>query len=461
MNRIKNTLTRALIIVFSGLMISTTFLINDKTAAWFTSRAEYSFQVQAASEEDIIEELFTTSGGKKTNLNPDTIIVKKAKDMKPNFIIYFTLEDENKKSKTGRITDYILHINPLEIDNNGQIKIPIKLKFNYRDLVYLWNNYDGTTKGIITLKYLNGFIVKEYPVEFENSFLWAKAAAMLTGAEEKSYDKNKKYDLEKQMKEHTAKIIEEIAGNIRWQEIAESPRVERFTKDTINPFEKIQLEEEQKNIIDIIVPGLREYIERMYNYIEKIVINLNEKNAEIEKQNMIIEEMLRENAKLQKEKEELFKEKQELEKQNAELKEEIERLEKRIEGLESVNERLAEENRKKDEEKNQLQQQMQEIIKEAEQGGNTKEVSDEEGTIKIPEEGNGENESESIASEENSSINQNNEINADTKTPQQIITEMSSETKNTTLDTNENNSGTGITNDNAVESSTQINENKN
>lgn len=379
----------------AGVLVSMALLADSSTLAWFSSRVTGSLQVQAASAEDIIEDFYTLSGGEKSSQNPDTIVVKKAPNMNRNLIVYFSLDDKNSgKNSAHGLAGYMLHINPIEIKDNGQgeFRAQIEMKFNWRDLVYLWGNFDKTTSGTLTLRYLNGFVIREYPVTFDNGYLWCRAVASLAGVPDLKYSKKHKDDLEIQMSAYVTQIITNLAQSVRWKEIISSGRTAPFNaaiqgscdKNTVigqgsdgskiktlvapamararmnsvvNPFERIQLTGEQQSIVDIVAPGLVAYIDDLYNFVEDLIARLNEKMAEIDELNLTIDgmniqiqglnaaidDLTQKYTALEQEKAALLEEKLNLEQDNMRLRDKINDLEDEISSLESKNAGLKDE----------------------------------------------------------------------------------------------------------------------
>ncbi|MCR4430425.1 MAG: hypothetical protein NUV45_05310 [Tepidanaerobacteraceae bacterium] len=381
---IKGILFKAAGFFLAGVLVSMALLTDTSTLAWFSSRVAGSIQVQAASGEDIIEDFYTLSGGSRSSRNPDTIVVKKAPNMKGNMIVYFSLDEKISGKNSGHgLAGYMLHLNPIEIKDNGQgeFRAQIEMKFNWRDLVYLWDNFDKTESGTLTLRYLNGFVIKEYPVTFDNGYLWSRAVASLTGMPDMKYAKKNKDDLENQMNAYIAQIIADLAQSVHWNQIISSGRTALFSASimayddktapeqasdqlktgsvttaamararmngVVNPFERIQLTGEQQSIVDIVAPGLTAYIENIYNFVEELIARLNEKMAEIDKLNLAIDgmnaqiqglnaaidDLTQKYTALEQEKAALLEEKMNLEQDNMKLKAKIDDLKDEIDSL--------------------------------------------------------------------------------------------------------------------------------
>jgi len=415
----------------AGLLVSMALMSDTGTLAWFSSRAPAGVTATAAAAEDIIAGFYTESGGSESSKNPDTIVVEKAENMDRDLMVYFSLDDVQP---IPGLTGCVLHINPMEIlgktqGNQIEYRAPIELKFNWRDLVYLFNNYDDTTTGTLTLRYLNGFIVEEYPITFENGYLWSKAAEQLAGIQGLKSTKLGTNDLETQMKEYITQIITDMSQSVDWEKITSSGRVDMLTADTleasddgnivheqvydnsgmnllmapatmararmngvVNPFERVQFTEEQQSIIDIVAPCLREYIDGLYDFVAR----LNEKLAEIDQLNLTIDglntqiqglkstidEMTQQYADLEQEKVALMQEKLDLEQENADLKDDIRSLKDKIDSLESKNDSLRDKNASLSErvqnlqdENDSLRQEIEDLKHSDSSGGGSKDTS--------------------------------------------------------------------------------------
>lgn len=346
-------LFKAIGFFLAGILVSMALLADTDTLAWFSSRVVGNFEVQAASEEDIIEDFYTESDGEENVENPDTIVIKRAPGFTGKMTVYFSLEntDPDEDSAHG-LRAYVLHINPAEIEENSEneVRVPLELKFNWRDLLYLLNDIDGKTTGILTLRYLNGFIIEQREISFDNWYLFCMGFDSLTSAKSgKTRDmKRIRTGNREQLEACMVDIMADIAGNIKWKEVG--ARIETLS----NPFARIKLTEEQQSIIDIVAPGLRQYVDELYSFVEDLVARLNEKIAKIEELNLqikdmntriqslntTIDELTQKYTALDQEKVSLAEEKLKLEKENQRLKDKIYDLKDEIDSLESKNSSL-------------------------------------------------------------------------------------------------------------------------
>lgn len=136
------------------LIVITTTIYH--TCSLFFKEIICTGTVSAATEEDIIQYASID------NTNPAEIVIKPADNLDYNPIIYFSIE--------GEIKDYIMHINPVQLGVT-QENIPIRLKVNLPQYMELLQNNKDKICGMIYIKYLNGFIDKNYEVEFTKSYI--------------------------------------------------------------------------------------------------------------------------------------------------------------------------------------------------------------------------------------------------------------------------------------------------
>ncbi|AYO31982.1 hypothetical protein D2962_16500 [Biomaibacter acetigenes] len=419
-------LFKAIGFFLAGILVSMALLADTDTLAWFSSRVVGNFEVQAASEEDIIEDFYTESDGEENVENPDTIVIKRAPGFTGKMTVYFSLEntDPDKDSAHG-LRAYVLHINPAEIEENGEneVRVPLELKFNWRDLLYLLNDIDGKTTGILTLRYLNGFIIEQREISFDNWYLLCMGFDSLTSAKSgKTRDmKRIRTGNREQLEACMVDIMADIAGNIKWKEIASSGRAQKYgagasvsetTSDAAfsgnndesgtiekplitmseatmararietlsNSFTRIELTKEQQSIIDIVAPGLRQYVDELYSFVEDLIARLNEKIAKIEELNLqikdmntriqslntTIDELTQKYTALEQEKVSLAEEKLKLEEENQRLKDKIDDLKDEIDSFEIKNSSLNDEIENLKSSNNSLEEQIKKLEEENE-----------------------------------------------------------------------------------------------
>lgn len=418
---IRGILFKAIGFFVAGVLVSMALLADTDTLAWFSSRVTSGLLVQAASAEDIIDDFYTLSDGPENNINPHIIVVKKAGGLTYDPVVYFSVD--------GDISRYIMHINPVKLTQD-EMQIPIRIKINYRDLGDILSKSSITGK--ITLKYLNEFIIDSFQITFTRGYLLTQYLGLQDRQLIAKFNSN--FDVDKELTPYIAQIINDIAGNIRWEDVMGSGRVQKLEKASgpnenvdgeasgsafsitpatmnrarmIEPVEnimyKIQLTDEQQSIIDVVAPGLRKYIDALYGYIEDLIARLNEKLAKIEELNLTIDgmntqiqglnaaidDLTQKYADLEREKVALLQEKLDLEQENMKLKDKIGGLEDEIDSLEnkngslkdkignleSANDSLKEEIRKLQEQNQNLTKEIENLKNSAPSGGGSKDAA--------------------------------------------------------------------------------------
>lgn len=370
---IRGILFKAIGFFAAGALVSMALLADTDTLAWFSSRVVSNLQVQAASAEDIIKDFYTLSDvSKNSGENPDKIIVKKAGGLTYDPVVYFSVD--------GDISRYIMHINPVKLTQD-EMQIPIRIKVNYRDLDDILSKSSITGK--ITLKYLNEFIIDSFQITFTRGYLLTQYLGLQDRQLIAKFNSN--FDVDKELTPYIAQIINDIARIIRWENVMGSGRVQKLEKASgpnenvddgttgsafnitpatmnrarmIEPVEnimsKIQLTDEQQSIMDVVAPGLREYIDALYGYAEDLIAQLNEKIAKIDELNLtidgmntqiqglnaVIDDLTQKYAALEQEKVALLQEKLDLEQENMKLKDKIDDLEDEIDSLKNKNDSL-------------------------------------------------------------------------------------------------------------------------
>ncbi|WP_353892419.1 hypothetical protein PRVXH_001766 [Proteinivorax hydrogeniformans] len=195
-------ISKAIGYLVAGLMLSMVFLGTQDTHSWFVNSISFNSKVTAASTDDILEKINIESDSEG---NFEGIRLKKA-DGKYTPIIYFEIK--------GEITDYILHINPVQLSNNDEVFKPIEVnvsKSQFKDLA----GRERMINGSINIKYLNGFINEEFPVQFSSKWLRKQYIESLKSA--RGNNANDK-DLDIEEEEISKKPIEDIVDDVNEEE---------------------------------------------------------------------------------------------------------------------------------------------------------------------------------------------------------------------------------------------------
>lgn len=317
---------RAIGFLMAGVMLSMVFLGTIDTQSWFYDKTTANMEVAAATTEDIISFI-----GVDDKENPQEIILEGSSNLQHDATIYFAVE--------GDIDEYILHINPVKIQANKQYKIPIEPNLNTYQYVKLleWPWQNGKVTGRIRVKYLNEFVKEDIEISFTKKYLRQR---IIDEIERRRVEITSVEDSEEARGEITT-LITYLASHLKWQKEdndvsflnGDSKSEKRSSIQTYNqlgfqskegiqlelekvPIEKLELNEDQSKIIEIIAPTLQKYLDKLYEIVVNLVDKINEKIIVI--------------AGLEKEKDELNKS--------------LEEARKEIENLKNENQRLTEEN---------------------------------------------------------------------------------------------------------------------
>ncbi|EOD01698.1 coiled-coil domain-containing protein [Caldisalinibacter kiritimatiensis] len=303
--RMKRIVVKTVSVLVGGVIVSVVLLNNMDSYSWFSDRVTKEFKVTAATTEDIIDKIQINSK------NPDKIILKKNDNLTTYPIIYFQLE--------GDVKDYILHINPVKLEEN-EYTAPIDVDVNLYQFIKLALSKKNSIKGKIKFKYLNEFIDEEREIEFSKAYLMDKFMAKID--KEEAQRKNRSND--ESIRKDFVKIIKYVAQQIKWQEDInkDNKKQQKVSLNSVkksedsdkrfdmknssmlvqNDVERFELSNEQEEIINIITPKLLSHINSLYSTIEKLVSDLNDKIIKISELNCRIEEISTENEILNEEK---------------------------------------------------------------------------------------------------------------------------------------------------------------
>ena len=160
------------------LLIIITTLMLPCTFSWFIFSYSKSTTVSAAQTSDIIEciDILET--------NPEFIKIKKADNIKYNPIIYFGVE--------GEIKDYIIHINPIILEQEERV-VPLEIVFGPRQILNLLGDGEVIT-GTIKIKHLNEFVDVSKKITFTKEYLLEKLLIQIKNCQ-KNLDEQKIYKI--------------------------------------------------------------------------------------------------------------------------------------------------------------------------------------------------------------------------------------------------------------------------
>ncbi len=271
-NQLKKWIVRVTSVLIAGILVGMIFAIKSPTFSFFSSKFEEGMEVNASVTSDFIESIAFEWADANNKLNPTAIIIRKATESTDNPLLYFSID--------GEATNYILHINPIKLDKS-MIRIPIVPNINTEQWETLWRPFwksDATVNGTIKIKYLNEFIDESKTFTFTGKYLRSKINEPIDNSGS------------------NAGLM-----TARFLSIQETGTV----SDTVYG---IEMNEKESELVNIIIPGMTDYLHSVENDLEEYKIKVK---------------------KLEKEKDSLS----ELNKQ----------LEKRIKNLQSINNLLEQE----------------------------------------------------------------------------------------------------------------------
>lgn len=284
-NRTVRIIMRMMAVITAGILISIAFLANIDTYSWFIGSADGSAQVTAAETEDIIGNFELQNGGKEQN--PKAIKIKKSDSIDGDPLVYFSVE--------GEAANYVLHINPVRLENNCHYIIPIVTDTNLNQFVDLLGREDNIT-GTLRVKYLNEYIDESYDISFSPKYLMNRLMAKIVndGAKPEN-EKIKTMRLStavespeianenlitEDSEEITIRAIASLAQLVEWRGIDAVLKDEKLSDEALSAIE-LNLTADQELLMDIIYPGLEKYVEGLKDYIDKLKTEIENKNAEL------------------------------------------------------------------------------------------------------------------------------------------------------------------------------------
>lgn len=237
---IKSWTVKLTSVLVSGVLIGVILVFNSPTLSFFSTKTEHSISVSAATIRDIIEPLRFEYEDPRLKRNPTHIIIKKSKNCTYNPILYFSIE--------GEAFDYLLHINPVRLDEDSryyvsskdEYKIPIEPNVNIIQWVKLMVT-NNIIKGTLHVKYLNEFI---------------------TEGDVDNLQFTKKY-----LRHHVRKNIDRSAQGPK-EDVTNIVLSEKLTlvseRNTVyGSVYAVHISDEEEQIIDIVVPGISHYIDEL------------------------------------------------------------------------------------------------------------------------------------------------------------------------------------------------------
>jgi hypothetical protein len=237
---------RVLSFVIAGMLVSTAMLANMDTYSWFTDEEKSVFSVNAATTADILSSIDI---GYESDETP-YIALQKAAGLSSSPMIYFSVE--------GKAAEYLKPVNPIRLTSTDQVKAALEPNISLTQFVHLVKNGPDNIKGIIKVKYLNEYI--DEPMHFTlsrqyliNMFL----SGIVSNPAGEPLDKI------------LCDLITYIAPMGTWAPASPDSNG------------KIHLTAQQEEIVNIIVPELIAYLNKLYSENQSLYNQLSLKESQL------------------------------------------------------------------------------------------------------------------------------------------------------------------------------------
>lgn len=261
------------------LIINIVLVLSSGTRSSFSRSFSEGLQVNAGTGKDIISNFdIQPSSGKAMGimsvseqeymvLDPEYIEMEKADGLDYNPVVYFTVE--------GEAADYVRHINPVVMDSKTK-QVPVEAKFDLQSYIQLVNGKDKVDGTIIIRCFLGGFVNETKEIEFTRDYLIKQYCRELGISEGKE--------------DTLPAVITLLAGQKPWEPVV------------VEPSGNVQMSNEQKIIIDMIVPGL---VGGLANQISERDTKISDLTAKVDELNKLISDLQSQTENLNPEIEEL------------------------------------------------------------------------------------------------------------------------------------------------------------
>lgn len=334
----KKIVAKTATVFVGGTLVAFTLLVNVDTYSWFSDQAIQRINVSSASTEDFIKDV------EIINKCGSSVAIKltKSENCKSNPILYFSVH--------GKASEYILHINPVKLNERGEYIIPIEPDINVNQFLKLFVRPWTPIKGTLRIKYLNEFIDEEYEIQLSRSYLIQRFWQNI----ERKEIKFTKIDDDPESRKEVSNLITYIARHLDWDNNQDSNagnNVRMLSSNQMSiassnqskeaeaqgqmeivksPIGKLVLSSEQVQIINTIAPKLISHLEELYSTINNFVDRLNKKIAENDRLKLENEKLVMNIEVLEAERDNLLGENEGLEDAKNALEEKIKRLESTI-----------------------------------------------------------------------------------------------------------------------------------
>jgi len=292
-NKVLRYGARIMTMLAVGIMISIIMITDISTYSWFASTATGTAHVSAAETEDIIESIEYIPEEK---IDPDNnkwskpyIKIKKNPDFEKLPILFFEI--------TGEAANYILHINPVLLESDDYYRIPVETDVNVIQYGQLCTDLNGTVTGTLTVKYLNNFINESIPIAISKEYLSNRIyekiirdevgpieedePAIATMAMNKLSKRTLKVLQQPSMDSITVKAIASLADLVQWQNIEVISDDGEISSTAVFKA-ALNLSFDQDMLLDIMFPGLKDYMAKLIAYAESLEVKLAEKSSVID-----------------------------------------------------------------------------------------------------------------------------------------------------------------------------------
>ncbi|WP_456298206.1 hypothetical protein, partial [Anaerosolibacter carboniphilus] len=378
-NSIKFLAFRVMCCLLSGLLMSMALMGTMDTYSWLSNKFTAEGEVRAVNTDSILAERSI----KEVGGNSTAILLKKQPGLGYDPVIYFSVEND--------AANYVLHINPIRLASNWKTnsdgtqveepilnEISIQPNLNMAQFMNLLFSRENTITGKIYIKYLNGFIDEGQDIIFTKQYLMDRFmeeiqrtnSQMDRGATAQSSDMQGMMNeaaqvLPEEYNDEITILIKYLASQRDWQAASQTQEFLKISQSLIQkktmvagstdileemlsveeakaeiqgervemPIGALSITDEQRDILDMIIPGASQYLKEVYAVVENLVVQLNEKLQEVAQLKADMKELQGKNEAQAKEIELLNNKINDLNNENMKLKEKVADLESEIDHL--------------------------------------------------------------------------------------------------------------------------------
>ena len=256
---IKKTSLKILSLFLSGIFVSMTIMAYLDTYSWFSNRMITDMRVSAANASDIIR-LFEIDEN-----NPEEIRVQRAAGLDYSPTVYFDVGEE--------ASEYLRHVNPFKLTDDDPHSLALELNVSLEQLIELLSGDAAEAyEGRISLIYLNEYIIWDREFEFTRDFLISTCLSnILSGglnAPTKSASSSRSLN-DDETDDILVRLTEYIASLKDWEDEVKPDKSRAAAAaaedEDVFSVKRLELNEDQIAIINIIAPDLIKYAEELYD----------------------------------------------------------------------------------------------------------------------------------------------------------------------------------------------------